>query len=112
MPSRIRQEELLRKLRHEVGVDTNETAFVEHTCSHLEGASGLMSIVKCIMMLERGVLVPNADFREMNPEIEGHDRLKVRISSFRGPIGGWSIIGPGPDQVGTMAIWHGAKSLY
>ncbi|KAL9587952.1 MAG: hypothetical protein Q9203_003236, partial [Teloschistes exilis] len=92
MPSRIRQEELLRKLRHEVGVDTNETAFVEGhgtgtPIGHLEGASGLMSIVKCIMMLERGVLVPNADFREMNPEIEGHDRLKVLTKSVPWPSG-------------------------
>lgn len=29
-------------------------------------------------MLERGIMLPNADFLEMNPEIEGRDRLKVR----------------------------------
>ena len=38
-----------------------------------------MSIVKCIMMFERGVMLPNADFRELNPEIEGGDRLVVGI---------------------------------
>ncbi|KAL9030460.1 MAG: hypothetical protein Q9196_001425 [Gyalolechia fulgens] len=36
------------------------------------------------MMLERGVILPNANFREMNPEIEGHDRIKVRIEGFGG----------------------------
>ncbi|CAG8182959.1 unnamed protein product [Penicillium salamii] len=36
---------------------------------HLEGASGMVSIIKAAMMLEKGQLLPNADFRAPNPEI-------------------------------------------
>ncbi|KAL8789759.1 MAG: hypothetical protein Q9213_001010 [Squamulea squamosa] len=98
MPSQALQKELLLRVHRDIGVDPNETSFVEQaehhiramvqehplgiqlkpapSRRHLEGASGLISIIKCIMMLERGVMLPNADFTEMNPEIGGHDRLK------------------------------------
>ncbi|KAL8766899.1 MAG: hypothetical protein Q9209_006447 [Squamulea sp. 1 TL-2023] len=112
MPSRTAQEDLLLRLHSEIGVEPNETSFVEghgtgtpvgdpieasaitsviasrrtpsdpvyigavkSNLGHLEGASGLISIIKCIMMLERKVMLPNADFKELNPKIEGCDRL-------------------------------------
>ncbi|GES63925.1 hypothetical protein ATETN484_0010000400 [Aspergillus terreus] len=60
---------------------------VKSNFGHLEGASGLISIIKCIMMLERGTMLPNADFLEINPEIEGHGRLKVLPKSMPWPSG-------------------------
>jgi len=47
--------------------------------SHLEGASGLMSFIKCVMMLENETILPNANFIELNPKIEGGERLRVRV---------------------------------
>lgn len=46
--------------------------------SHLESASGVLAVVKAIMMIERGVILPTALFESMNPKIEGHEKLKVR----------------------------------
>ncbi|KAI1411801.1 putative polyketide synthase [Hypoxylon sp. FL1857] len=36
---------------------------------HLEGASGIASIVKAVLALEKGVIPPNANFEKLNPQI-------------------------------------------
>ncbi|KAK6829892.1 Polyketide synthase [Apiospora arundinis] len=36
---------------------------------HLENASGLISVIKAALMLEKGFVVPNADFEQPNPKI-------------------------------------------
>lgn len=46
---------------------------------HLEGTSGLASIIKTVLALERGVIPPNANFNELNPQIDAEFlNLKVR----------------------------------
>lgn len=42
---------------------------VKANIGHLEGASGLASILKGVMMLEKGIIPPNALFEKMNPKI-------------------------------------------
>ncbi|OJJ39118.1 hypothetical protein ASPWEDRAFT_149949 [Aspergillus wentii DTO 134E9] len=42
---------------------------VKSNVGHLEGASGVVAIIKAAMMLERGLILPNADFRRPNPNI-------------------------------------------
>ncbi len=42
---------------------------VKANIGHLEGASGLASIIKCIMILEKGVIPPNPLFEKWNPKI-------------------------------------------
>ncbi|OTA67063.1 putative polyketide synthase [Hypoxylon sp. EC38] len=37
---------------------------------HLEGASGIASIVKAVLVLEKGVIPPNANFEKPNPKID------------------------------------------
>ena len=36
---------------------------------HLEGASGIVAVVKAALMLEKGFLLPNCDFQKPNPAI-------------------------------------------
>ncbi|KAF2107008.1 phenolpthiocerol synthesis polyketide synthase ppsA [Lophiotrema nucula] len=36
---------------------------------HLEGASGIASIIKTVMVLEKGIIPPNANFEKVNPKI-------------------------------------------
>ncbi|KAI0133897.1 putative polyketide synthase [Xylariales sp. AK1849] len=124
MPGRASQEKLLSRLHQEIGLDPNETTFVEghgtgtqvgdpieagaissviasrrspsdplyigsvkSNLGHLENASGLISVIKCIMMLEHEVMLPNANFTEFNPNIEGRERLKVLTNSTPWPVG-------------------------
>ena len=42
---------------------------VKSNVGHLEGASGIVSIIKAALVLEKGVIPPNADYRNPNPEI-------------------------------------------
>jgi hypothetical protein len=54
--------------------------FVDNTYSpfrHLEGASGILSAVKAIMMIERKALLPNAGFEEFNKGIREREKLRV-----------------------------------
>jgi hypothetical protein len=34
-------------------------------------------MIKAIMMIQRGIILPNADFEAINPKIEGREILKV-----------------------------------
>ncbi|KAI0165413.1 polyketide synthase PksD [Hypoxylon sp. FL1284] len=42
---------------------------IKANVGHLEGGSGLAGILKCIMILEKGIIPPNPLFEEMNPRI-------------------------------------------
>ncbi|KAF7558100.1 hypothetical protein G7Z17_g20 [Cylindrodendrum hubeiense] len=43
---------------------------VKANFGHLEGASALVSIIKCILILEKGIIPPNALFEKINPAID------------------------------------------
>lgn len=50
--------------------------------SHLEGASGILGVIKAIMMIQRGYILPNSGFEEFNHNIEGREKLKVCVNVF------------------------------
>ena len=43
---------------------------VKSNVGHLEGASGVAGLIKSIMVLERGIIPPNANFKTLNPTID------------------------------------------
>ena len=46
---------------------------------HLEAASGVAAVIKVIMILESGIILPNTNFERLNPKIDSkHLRVKVR----------------------------------
>ncbi|KAI9653222.1 MAG: Type I Iterative PKS [Bathelium mastoideum] len=54
---------------------------VKSNIGHLEGASGIVSVIKTAMMLERGFILPNHDFRKPNEKIpfdKWHLKVPVR----------------------------------
>lgn len=55
---------------------------VKSNIGHLEGASGLASLIKTVQVLEKGVIPPNIWFEQANPEILVDDwNIKVGKSS-------------------------------
>ena len=42
---------------------------VKSSLGHLEGASGIVSIIKATLALEKGIIPPNADYEFPNPDI-------------------------------------------
>lgn len=52
---------------------------VKTNIGHLEGVSGLASLVKVTLALETGLIPPNIWFETMNPAVKAaHNRIKVR----------------------------------
>lgn len=42
---------------------------VKSNVGHCEGASGIISVIKAAMMLEKGFILPNINFENANPTI-------------------------------------------
>ncbi|KAK7211022.1 hypothetical protein V2G26_018200 [Clonostachys chloroleuca] len=51
---------------------------IKSNIGHLEGGSGLAGILKCISILEKGIIPPSANFEKLNPQINAR-RLHVEI---------------------------------
>ncbi|KAI2942232.1 hypothetical protein CBS147321_5394 [Aspergillus niger] len=51
---------------------------VKSNIGHLEGSSGISGIVKTILVLEKGLIPPNANFEHLNPNIDA-EFLNLRV---------------------------------
>ncbi|KAK1978867.1 KR domain-containing protein [Colletotrichum cereale] len=51
---------------------------IKSNIGHLEGASGIAAILKTILVLENGVIPPNANFEKLNPQIDA-EALNIEI---------------------------------
>ncbi|KAG8162931.1 hypothetical protein KVR01_007409 [Diaporthe batatas] len=54
---------------------------VKPNIGHLEAGSGMASLFKAILVLENGVIPPNACFEKLNPRIQA-ERFHLRVNSF------------------------------
>lgn len=52
---------------------------VKSNIGHLEGCSGLASVIKTILVLEKGIIPPNANFEQVNSKIDA-EFLKIKVS--------------------------------
>lgn len=54
---------------------------VKSNIGHLEGGSGIASLIKAILALERGIIPPNANFEMSNPRIDTKE-LNIAVGAF------------------------------
>ncbi|KAJ0124651.1 hypothetical protein J7T55_005991 [Diaporthe amygdali] len=54
---------------------------VKTNVGHLEAGSGMASLFKAILVLEKGIIPPNACFEKLNPRIQA-DRYHIKVNSF------------------------------
>ncbi|KAG8405408.1 Type I Iterative PKS [Metarhizium acridum] len=52
---------------------------------HLEGASGILAIIKAVLMIQHGHILPNAHFEKFNVNIEGAGKLRVAQKTIPWP---------------------------
>ncbi|KAI4591597.1 Type I Iterative PKS [Pestalotiopsis sp. 9143b] len=60
---------------------------IKSNFGHLEGASGVLAMVKAILMVKNGVVLPTAGFEHINPKIEGRDVIRVLEAPMPWPSG-------------------------
>ncbi|RYP11616.1 hypothetical protein DL765_007664 [Monosporascus sp. GIB2] len=56
---------------------------IKSNIGHLEGASGLAGVIKAVLVLEKGIIPPNANFEELNPKIDA-EFLRLRNKPLHG----------------------------
>ncbi|THW23325.1 putative polyketide synthase [Aureobasidium pullulans] len=56
---------------------------IKSNFGHLEGASGILGMVKAILMLENEIILPTAGFEKINPRIV--DKEKIRVADVPVP---------------------------
>nr|APX43987.1 polyketide synthase [Pestalotiopsis microspora] len=60
---------------------------IKSNFGHLEGASGVLGMVKAILMVKNGVILPTAGFEHINHKIEGKDIIRVLEAPIPWPKG-------------------------
>jgi acyl transferase domain-containing protein len=77
---------------------------VKSNVGHLEGASGIVSVIKAAMMLEKGMILPNANFDKPNPNIP-LDQYNMKVSGAKSFTisGNHDTNSLGPDLDQTLA---------
>ncbi|KAG5990122.1 Type I Iterative PKS [Claviceps spartinae] len=58
---------------------------VKSNFGHLEGASGVLGMIKAILMLEHDIILPTAGFEKMNSKILGQDKLAIPMCPIPWP---------------------------
>ncbi|KAI0405747.1 hypothetical protein F4802DRAFT_561870 [Xylaria palmicola] len=62
---------------------------VKGNIGHLEGSSGLAGVVKAMLVLEKGIIPPNAGFKTINPNIDtAFYNIKVPTEEVAWPVDG------------------------
>jgi phthiocerol/phenolphthiocerol synthesis type-I polyketide synthase E len=79
---------------------------VKSGIGHLEAASGIASLIKVVLMLEHGELVPSVNFTEPNPEL-WLDRGPFTVQTRQEP---W--ICDGPRRAGVSSLGVGGTNVH
>lgn len=79
---------------------------------HLEGGSGIAGLIKTVMVLEKGIIPPNANFQTINPSIDAEFfNLKVSAASLNLTVCTDATLNPVSDHEDTLAHYWLAESL-
>ncbi|KAK8042488.1 polyketide synthase [Apiospora phragmitis] len=111
MPNGVAHRKLLWRVHDVAGLDPSETAVIEASAftsvlaknraasnpiyigsiksnmGHLEGASGMIGMVKAILQVKHGIVFPTAGFESINPKIQDKEKIIVPKAQIPWPQG-------------------------
>ncbi|RMI28100.1 type I polyketide synthase [Nocardia stercoris] len=74
---------------------------VKTNIGHLEGAAGILGLIKAVLSVERNVLAPSRNFHELNPDLAAAaDVLRVGVEAAPWPAGGPRVAGVSSFGIG------------
>ncbi|KAH7304313.1 hypothetical protein B0I35DRAFT_484602 [Stachybotrys elegans] len=79
---------------------------IKSNIGHLEGGSGLAGVIKSILILEKGIIPPNALFETLNPALSYEDNNIVV------PSNGIDWPGNGPRRVSVNSFGFGGSNAH
>lgn len=79
---------------------------VKTNIGHLEGASGLAGLIKAVLSIERGIILPNIWFEKGNPAID-FDGWRIRVPTEPVP---WPV--PGLRRVSVNSFGYGGTNSH
>ncbi|KAL2004487.1 hypothetical protein VTN00DRAFT_3459 [Thermoascus crustaceus] len=79
---------------------------IKSNLGHLEGASGIASVIKTVLMLENETILPNRNFKYPNPRIPFYE-WKLKVPVFVHP---WDI--KGPHRASINSFGYGGSNAH
>lgn len=84
--------------------DTPCSGAIKSNVGHLEGASGLAGLIKAVLILEKGIIPPNANFQKVNPKIDT-DYLNISVSFLSFKFHGCKLEG----SLGSLTAFYSSS---
>lgn len=81
---------------------------IKPNIGHLEGAAGIAGLIKAVLMVERGSLLPSGGFTEPNPAIP-FTELGLRVVD---ELQEWSVVAGRPRRAGVSSFGFGGTNAH
>lgn len=81
---------------------------IKPNIGHLEGASGIAGLIKAVLMVERGSLLPSGGFTEPNPAIP-FTELGLRVVD---ELQEWPVVAGRPRRAGVSSFGFGGTNAH
>lgn len=81
---------------------------IKPNIGHLEGAAGIAGLIKAVLMVERGSLLPSGGFTEPNPAIP-FTELGLRVVD---ELQEWPVVAGRPRRVGVSSFGFGGTNAH
>lgn len=81
---------------------------IKPNIGHLEGAAGIAGLIKAVLMVERGLLLPSGGFTEPNPAIP-FTELGLRVVD---ELQEWPVVAGRPRRAGVSSFGFGGTNAH
>ncbi|KAF9631026.1 beta-ketoacyl synthase domain-containing protein [Lasiodiplodia theobromae] len=98
----------MRAIAETVGKDRTTDLYVgsaKTNIGHLESAAGMAGLIKCILVVEKGIIPPNIWFEKLNPRMKLPNHVKIPTAAVPWP-------NPGPRIASVNSFGFGGANAH